>query len=37
MEKVHDFEEEAMEDLFRQKDENYFCSTDERIRLTNER
>ena len=37
VEKVHDFEEEAMEDLSRHKDRDYFLSTEQRIRATNER
>ena len=37
VERLHDFEEEAMEDLFRLKDDNHHSSTDERVKLTNER
>ena len=37
VEKVHDFEEEAMEDLSREKDHNFALSTEQRVRSTNDR
>ena len=37
VEKVHDFEEEAMQDLYRMKGALYRNSADERIRVTTER
>ena len=37
VEKLHDFEEECMEDLFRQREHNRLKSNEERIRQTYER
>ena len=37
VEKLHDFEEESIEDYFRAKEQQLQSSTDERIRLTAER
>jgi hypothetical protein len=37
VEKLHDFEEENVEDLFREKENVHQASNDERIRLTTER
>ena len=37
VEKLHDFEEECMEDLFRQKEHARLKSNDERIKQTCER
>ncbi len=37
VEKVHDFEEECMEDYFRERTILFQSSTDERIKVTNER
>ena len=37
MEHLHDFEEECVEDYFREKDQKFATSSDERIRLTAER
>ncbi|CAC5414386.1 TRPM3 [Mytilus coruscus] len=36
-EKLHDFEEECMEDFFRDKEQKFQSSSDERIRVINER
>ncbi|XP_064607878.1 transient receptor potential cation channel subfamily M member 3-like isoform X2 [Liolophura sinensis] len=36
-EKLHDFEEECMVDYFREKENKFQSSSDERIRVTNER
>ena len=36
-EKLHDFEEECVEDYFRYKDYKFQSSSDERIRVINER
>lgn len=36
-EKLHDFEEECMEDFFREKENKFHSSSDERVRLTSER
>ena len=36
-EKVHDFEEECMEDFFREKENKFQSSSDERVRVINER
>ncbi|VDI37874.1 transient receptor potential cation channel subfamily M member 3 [Mytilus galloprovincialis] len=36
-EKLHDFEEESMEDFFRDKEQKFQSSSDERIRVINER
>ena len=36
-EKLHDFEEECMEDFFREKENKFQSSSDERIRVINER
>ncbi|XP_076465905.1 transient receptor potential cation channel subfamily M member 1-like [Babylonia areolata] len=36
-EKLHDFEEECMEDFFREKENKFQSSSDERIRIINER
>ena len=37
VERLHDFEEECMEDLFRLREHTRLRSGDERIRQTNER
>ncbi len=37
VEHLHDFEEECIEDYFREKDQRFSTSSDERIRLTAER
>ena len=36
-EKVHDFEEECMEDFFREKENKFQSSSEERIRVINDR
>ncbi|XP_035824941.1 transient receptor potential cation channel trpm [Aplysia californica] len=36
-EKLHDFEEECMEDLYREKDLKFHNSSDERVKIINER
>lgn len=36
-EKLHDFEEECMEDLHREKENKFLSSPEERIRVINER
>ncbi|KAK7496878.1 hypothetical protein BaRGS_00011858 [Batillaria attramentaria] len=36
-EKLHDFEEECMEDFFREKEHKFQSSSDERVRVINER
>ncbi|XP_070203392.1 transient receptor potential cation channel subfamily M member 3-like [Littorina saxatilis] len=36
-EKLHDFEEECMEDFFREKENKFQSSSDERVRVINER
>ena len=36
-EKLHDFEEECMEDLYREKEMKHHSSTEERIKFINER
>ncbi|XP_067264513.1 transient receptor potential cation channel subfamily M member 3 isoform X1 [Chanodichthys erythropterus] len=37
LKKVHDFEEQCMEEYFREKDDRFNSSNDERIRVTSER
>lgn len=37
MKKVHDFEEQCIEEYFREKDDRFNSSNDERIRVTSER
>ena len=37
MKKVHDFEEQCIEEYFREKDDRFHSSNDERIRVTSER
>lgn len=37
LKKVHDFEEQCIEEYFREKDDRFNSSNDERIRLTSER
>ena len=37
VERIHDFEEECVEDYYRDKEQRIQCSTEERIRLTHER
>ena len=37
VEHLHDFEEECVEDYFREKDQRFATSSDERIRMTAER
>ncbi len=37
VEHLHDFEEECIEDYFREKDQRFSTSSDERIRFTAER
>lgn len=36
-EKLHDFEEECMEDFFREKEHKFQSSSEERVRVINER
>lgn len=37
LKKVHDFEEQCIEEYFREKDDRFHSSNDERIRVTSER
>lgn len=37
LKKVHDFEEQCIEEYFREKDDRFNSSNDERIRVTSER
>uniref|UniRef100_A0A3B5R3X0 Transient receptor potential cation channel subfamily M member 3 n=1 Tax=Xiphophorus maculatus TaxID=8083 RepID=A0A3B5R3X0_XIPMA len=37
LKKVHDFEEQCIEEYFREKDDRFHSSNDERIRITSER
>uniref|UniRef100_A0A672Z5S4 Transient receptor potential cation channel, subfamily M, member 3 n=1 Tax=Sphaeramia orbicularis TaxID=375764 RepID=A0A672Z5S4_9TELE len=37
LKKVHDFEEQCIEEYFREKDDHFHSSNDERIRVTSER
>lgn len=37
LKKVHDFEEQCIEEYFREKDDHFNSSNDERIRVTSER
>ncbi|KAJ8414965.1 hypothetical protein AAFF_G00024880 [Aldrovandia affinis] len=37
LKKVHDFEEQCIEEYFREKDDRFISSNDERIRVTSER
>lgn len=37
LKKVHDFEEQCIEEYFREKDDRFNSSNDERIRVTAER
>lgn len=35
--KLHDFEEQCVETYFHEKDDQFHCGSEERIRLTSER
>lgn len=37
LKKVHDFEEQCIEEYFREKEDRFNSSNDERIRVTSER